>query len=228
MVQLEDIALHVGVTGQGPDVCILSGGPGCVQYLERDDISPPGYRAWYPEPRGVGRSAGGPHSMERAVADLEGIREAVGARSWIVVGHSWGCDLGVRYAVEHPDAVTAVVGIAGRGPQRDRTWSEAYEAGRATEPVVDIDWVPDVHACLSDSFTEWVHRRDLWRRLTDCQVPMHFIAAGDDIRPSWPLAQLADLVPHGTFSTAQGVPHDFWATHPGVWTRTVALACAAL
>lgn len=227
MVQLEDIALHVGVTGQGPDVLVLSGGPGCVQYLERDDISPPGHRAWYSEPRGVGRSAGGPHTMEQAIADLEGIREVVGVRSWIVVGHSWGCDLGVRYAVEHPDAVTAVVGIAGRGLQRDRTWSEAYEAGKAAEPGVDIDWVPEVHASLSDSFTEWTHRPDLWRRLADCQVPMHFIAAGDDIRPSWPLAQLAELVPHGKFSTTQGVPHDFWATHPEVWTQTVALACAA-
>jgi len=34
------------------------------------------------------------------------------------------------------DAVTAVVGIASRGPHRDRTWSEAYEAGKATEPAV--------------------------------------------------------------------------------------------
>lgn len=226
-VSVEGIALHVGVTGLGPDVVFLSGGPGCVQYLERDDISPPGHRAWYPEPRGVGRSAGGPHSMEQAIADIEGIREAVGVRSWTVVGHSWGCDLGVRYAVEHPESVTSLVGIAGRGPQRDRTWFEAYEDGKAREPVVDIDWVPEVHASLSDSFTEWTHRRDLWRRLAECQVPMHFIAAGDDVRPSWPLAQLAELVPQGKLSMKPGMPHNFWATHPEVWKHTVALACAA-
>jgi proline iminopeptidase len=226
MVQVDDVALHVGVTGDGPDLVVLTGGPGCVQYLERDEISPPEHRAWYPEPRGVGRSGGGPHTMERALADLEGIREAVGVRRWIVLGHSWGCDLAVRYAVEHPQAVTAVVGIAGRGPQRDRSWSEAYEAGTAGEPVVDIDWVPEVHASLSGSFTEWIHRPDLWRGLGECEVPMHFIAAGDDIRPSWPLAQLAALVPHGRFSTVPGVPHDFWSTDPEVWTRTVASACS--
>ncbi len=111
------------------------------------------------------------------------------------MGHSWGCDLAVRYAVEHPEAVAAVVGIAGKGPHRDRTWSEAYEAGKAAEPAVDIDWVPEVHAALGESFTDWIHRPDLWRRLADCQVPMHFIAAADDIRPSWPLTQLAALVP---------------------------------
>ena len=41
----------------------------------------------------------------------------------------------------------------------------------------------------------------LWRRLADSPVPMQFIAAGNDIRPSWPLAQLAALVPRGSFTT---------------------------
>jgi proline iminopeptidase len=226
IIQVDDAALHVGVIGTGPDLVVLSGGPGCVQYLERDEIAPSDYRAWYPEPRGVGRSSGGPHTMERAIADLEAIREAIGARTWIVVGHSWGCDLGVRYALEHPETVTAVIGIAGKGAQRDRTWSEAYHAGQATEPVLDIDWVPEVHAALINSFTEWIHRPDLWRSLADCPVPMHFVAAGNDIHPSWPLAQLAALVPRGRFSTVPAVPHDFWLTHPDLWTKTVTQAAA--
>jgi proline iminopeptidase len=225
-VPIADVGLHVGVTGDGPDVLVLSGGPGCVQYLESDEISPAGYRAWYPEPRGVGRSGGGPHTMERAIADLEGLREAVGVDRWIVVGHSWGSDLAVRYAVEHPGAVEGVVGIAGRGPQRDRTWSTAYEAGKAAQPVVDIPWVPEVHAALSESFTEWIHQPELWRVLADCEVPMHFVAAGDDVRPSWPLEQLAVLVPRGAFSVVPGVPHDFWSTDPEAWRQTVTSACA--
>lgn len=222
---MEGADLHVGVTGEGPDVLVLSGGPGCVHYLEREDLAPRSHRSWYPEPRGVGRSSGGPHTMERAVADLEAIREEVGVRRWTVVGHSWGCDLAVRYAVEHPDAVARVVGIAGRGSQRDRTWSEAYEAGQDTE-VVDIAWEPEVHAALSESFTEWIHGADLWRRLADCPVPMRFIAAGADIRPSWPLEQLARLVPDGSFATVPGVVHDFWDSDPDLWVATVTAACA--
>ena len=50
---------------------------------------------------------------------------------------------------------------------------------------------------------------------------MHFIAAGNDIRSSWPLAQLAALVPHGRYSTVPDVTHDFWATHPEVWISMV-------
>lgn len=227
-VEVDGVALHVGVTGDGPDVLVLSGGPGCVHYLEQDAIAPLGHRAWFPEPRGVARSGGGPHDMERAVADLEAVRSAVGVASWVVVGHSWGSDLAVRYAVEHPGSVVAVVGIAGRGPQRDRTWSEAYEAGKPGEPVVEIAWAPEVHAALGASFTAWIQGDSLWRDLADCDVPMAFVAAGDDVRPSWPLAQLARTVRRGTFTTLPDVPHDFWSTHPEVWARTVSERCAAV
>lgn len=220
--------LHVGLTGQGRDLVVLTGGPGCVQYLERDDLAPPDHRVWHPEPRGVGRSGGGPHTMERAIADLEAIREHAGVVEWVVLGHSWGSDLAVRYALEHPGSVTAVIGVAGRGPQRDRTWSEAYESAKAGEPPVEIEVDAGVHDALGRSFTEWIHQRDLWRRLGDCEVPMHLIAAGDDVRPAWPLEQLAALVPAARFSTVPCVPHDFWSTHPAVWARTIAEACAAL
>lgn len=55
MVEVDaDTCLHVGVTGDGQDVLVLTGGPGCVQYLENDEIAPRGFRAWYVEPRGVG------------------------------------------------------------------------------------------------------------------------------------------------------------------------------
>ena len=226
LVQADDgTALHVGVTGSGPDVVVLSGGPGCVQYLEDDEIAPVGFRAWYPEPRGVGRSQGGPHTMAQAVADLEAIRRAVGVRSWLVLGHSWGGDLAVRYALEHPDAVRAVVNIAGTGIQRDRTWSEQYYAGKDSEPKVPIDWVPAVHAALMASFMEWIHEPRVFREVADSRVPMHFVAAAEDIRPSWPLEQLAELAPLGSFARVPGVPHDFWATHPDTWVQVVTDAC---
>lgn len=227
-MDVDGCLLHVGVTGSGPDTLVLTGGPGCVQYLERDEIAVPGRRCWYPEPRGVGRSQGGPHDMARAVADLEAVRRAVGVASWMVVGHSWGSDLAVHYALEQPEAVTGVVGVAGRGAQRDRTWSEAYEAAKAREPDVPIEIANGVWTSLSASFTEWIHQPDLWRRLADSSVPMHFVAAGDDVRPSWPLQQLAALVPNGRFSVVPGVPHDFWSTDPDTWVETVARVCADL
>ncbi len=133
--------------------------------------------------------------MAQAIDDLETVRTAVGVAEWIVLGHSWGSDLAVRYALDHPQSVRGVAGIAGHGLHRDREWSAAYEAGKASEVAIDIDWVPEVHAALWGSFPDWIHQPGLWRALADSPVPMRFVAAGNDIRPSWPLQQLANLVP---------------------------------
>lgn len=222
------VRLHVAVHGSGPDVVVLSGGPGCAHYLAEEPLAPTGFTSWFPDPRGVSLSGGGPHDMAQAVDDLEAIREALDVPSWVVLGHSWGSDLAVRYALEHPTSVRGVVGIAGHGLHRDREWTAAYEAGRASEEAVEIDMVPEVHAALWGSFPAWIHQPDLWRALADSPVPMAFVAAGEDVRPSWPLEQLATVVPAGAFEVVPGVAHDFWATHPAVWRETCTSACRAL
>lgn len=220
--------LHVSMSGSGPDVVVLSGGPGCVHYLEQDRLVPGGTRAWFPEPRGVGRSGGGSHTMAQALDDLECIRVALGISAWVVLGHSWGSDLAVRYALDFPTSVSGVIGIAGHGLHKDRTWSQQYEELKGTDPGPEIAWDQPVWRSLSDSFLEWIHEPRLFRALADSPVPMSFIAAGNDIRPSWPLKQLAALVPGGTFESVPGVPHDFWSTHPDIWLEVVSAACASV
>lgn len=224
----DDEKLHVAACGSGPDVLVLSGGPGCVHYLADEKLAPAGFRSWFPDPRGVGRSSGGPHDMAQAVADLETIRRALDIDAWLAVGHSWGSELAVRYALEHPDHLRGVVGIAGHGLHRDREWSEAYETGKATEIPIPIDIVPEVHTALWTSFRDWIHHPALWRELADTAVPMDFIAAGRDIRPDWPLRQLAALVPGGTFHIVPDAVHDFWSTDPLLWRQVVARACGKL
>lgn len=175
-----------------------------------------------PDPRGVSRSGGGPHDMATAVADLEAIRRVTGVESWIVLGHSWGSDLAVRYASSIPTEfvgwlASRVMGcIAGHGLHRDREWSAAYEAGKTGEVAIPIDWVPEVRAALWGSFPDWIHQPRLWLDLANSPVPMTFIAAGCDIRPSWPLQQLAELVPGGVFEVVPSAVHDFWHTDPGL------------
>lgn len=222
----DGVRLHVGGSGSGVDVVMLSGGPGCVQYLEQERLVPGGVRAWFPEPRGVGRSGGGAHTMARAVEDLESIRVTLGIDDWVVLGHSWGCDLAVRYALDHPTSVSRVIGIAGHGLHKDRTWSQQYEELKGTEPELAIPWEPAVWRALQDSFLEWIHEPQLFRNLADSPVPMKIVAAGNDIRPSWPLQQLAALVPAGSFEVVPDVSHDFWSTHPDTWLAVVAAACA--
>ncbi|MDF0531525.1 alpha/beta hydrolase [Tsukamurella sp. 8F] len=207
---------------------MLSGGPGCVHYLANERLAPTGFRCWFPHPRGVRPSHGGSHDMTRAIADLEAVRQAAGIDEWIVLGHSWGSDLAVRYALDHPRRVRGVVGIAGHGLHNDRGWSAAYDAGRAKEQPVRIDWVPPVHASLSKDFKEWIHTPQLWRRVADCRVHMTFLAAADDIRPDWPLRQLAELLPNGAFEVVDGADHNFWATDPRLWHEVCTRACRRL
>jgi proline iminopeptidase len=56
---------------------------------------------------------------------------------------------------------------------------------------------------------------------------MEFVAAEQDIRPSWPLEQLAALLPDGCFVRVAEVSHDFWFTHPDVWVEVITQACLA-
>ena len=81
---------------------------------------------------------------------------------------------------------------------------------------------------LSESFLEWIHEPGLFRSLADSPVRMRFIAAGNDIRPDWPLRQLAELVPAGSFELIAGVDHSFWTTDPERWIKVVTEACTQL
>lgn len=162
----DGVPLHVSCTGEGAEVVVLSGGPGCVHYLADERIAPAGLRSWFPEPRGAGRSGGGPHDMARAVADLEDIRGSLGVARRVVLGHSWGSDLAARCALDHPERVTAVVGIAGHGMHKDRNWSEIYQAQKHTEEAIHIDWSHEAHAALNESFLEWIHEPGLYRSRT--------------------------------------------------------------
>ena len=119
MVRLRDgAALWTAVSGTGPPVVCLHGGPGLWDYLAPlaallDDA----FTVVRFDQRGCGRSTadGGPFTIGQAVDDLDQVRTALGFGQWAVAGHSWGAELAVRYAARHPDRTTAVAYIAGVG-----------------------------------------------------------------------------------------------------------------
>jgi proline iminopeptidase len=217
--------LAVTIRGEGPAVVVLSGGPGCVHYLDEDGLCPPGLRTICPVPRGVGPSTGGPHDMATAVADLEAVRLALDLENWVAVGHSWGSDLALRYAIDRPEAVRGVVGVAGHGIHRDRDWSQAYEEGLALRPEAPIAYDADVHAALGASFRDWIHSPSVFADLARLRVPTLLLAAELDVRPDWPLRQLAELIPSAIFDVIDGVPHDLFVTHPPAWVAAVEHGC---
>jgi proline iminopeptidase len=131
LVRLSDgTELWTAVSGTGPPVVLLHGGPGLWDYFAPltallDDT----FTLIRFEQRGCGRSAGrgGPFTIAQAVDDMEQVRAALGFGRWGVAGHSWGAELAVRYAAGHLDRTAAVAYVAGVGA------GNGYREGFAAE-----------------------------------------------------------------------------------------------
>ncbi|GAA2017883.1 alpha/beta hydrolase [Pseudokineococcus marinus] len=68
------------------------------------------YRVLVYDARGSGVSEGkGPFTHEQWAADVEGLREWVGAERVVLAGGSYGGFMAMEYAVRHPDRVLALV-----------------------------------------------------------------------------------------------------------------------
>jgi proline iminopeptidase len=125
-----------GGSGSVP-VVLCHGGAGLWDYLEPvAAMLSPIARVYRWEQRGCGRSERtGPYSLGRYVADIEFLRRHFGHERWLVVGHSWGAGLALRYALAHPDRTLGVLYVSGTG--FGQAWRAAYheEADRRLAPA---------------------------------------------------------------------------------------------
>ncbi|GAA0433344.1 alpha/beta fold hydrolase [Acrocarpospora corrugata] len=77
--------------------------------------------------RGCGRSVReGPYTWERTLADLESVRRHFGLERMVLLGHSWGAQLALRYTLDHPERVSGLVYVSGTGIDPAATWREPY------------------------------------------------------------------------------------------------------
>ena len=205
-------------TGASVPVLLSNGGPGCCDYLE--PVAPlfGNARVTRWEPRGCGRASGGPpFTIADCFADMEAIRAHLGVESWIVAGHSWGADLSLLYALEYPTRVRGLVCISGGRLNNDRDWHATYSAGRDAGLEADLDYAfpPNmaVNADLNRETKRVLKRAGLFRDLSRLACPALFIYGERDIRPSWPVEQVAALMPAARFELVAGAGHNLWLTH---------------
>ena len=118
---------YVRIPGAEPrrstPVVVLHGGPGVpdmagdVAYFGR--LSALHYDVYVYDQLGSGRSTRLPdptgYGVGRDVADLEGVRQAIGARQMVLVGHSYGGLLATHYLAAHPGNVERLV-LSSPGP----------------------------------------------------------------------------------------------------------------
>jgi len=98
----------------GRPAVFLHGGPGggCTPDHRRL-FDPARYKVLLFDQRGCGRST--PYaSLEdnttwHLVADIERLRQMIGAEQWLVFGGSWGSTLALAYAQTHPERVSALI-----------------------------------------------------------------------------------------------------------------------
>lgn len=112
---------------------LCHGGPGLYDYLEPvaamvDDLA----TVHRYDQRGCGRSQDAPPGdIATFVADLEALRVHWGYDAWTVLGHSWGADLALMYAIRHPERATGLIYISGTGV--DPGWHAEYRRNRAAK-----------------------------------------------------------------------------------------------
>jgi proline iminopeptidase len=90
------------------------------------------------------------YAMDRYVEDLDAVREAVGADTIHLLGHSWGGLIAQRYAIAHPDRVRSIV-LMGSGAPSMEAMRAANE--NKVQRIVELQQqgiIPEQITSLSD------------------------------------------------------------------------------
>jgi proline iminopeptidase len=151
---------------------VLHGGPGsgCTPSVRRF-FDPQKYRIALFDQRNCGRSL--PHASDPGVslaanttphllADIEALRAHLGVERWLVFGSSWGSALGLAYAEQHPERLSALVishaSVSrwadiqwlyhGVGRYFPEAWDRFWTGARVRTPEADL--VAAYHRLLSD------------------------------------------------------------------------------
>lgn len=102
-----------GTKGAKPAVFLHGGPGGATGPSHRRLFDPALYDVILFDQRGCGKST--PHASIEAnttwhlVADIERLRQMIGAEQWLVFGGSWGSTLALAYAETHPERVSELV-----------------------------------------------------------------------------------------------------------------------
>jgi len=123
----DGIRLHYEISGKGPTIVVLHGGPGLSSaYLAPNlDVLVGHYRLISYDQRGAGRSTvvtePAKLSRDHHVEDIEAVRRQFALDKVVLLGHSWGAAPAAFYARAHPDRVAAVI-LVDPIPARSEQW----------------------------------------------------------------------------------------------------------
>jgi 3-oxoadipate enol-lactonase len=117
-VRTPELEIHYQEAGAGPNALVLVHGnyASWRWWKQVFDRLPPGFRAYAPDLRGCGDTAGGAsgdaYGIPRLADDLLEFAKAVDLRSFHLVGHSLGGAVALQFALAHPDRVLSLTLVA--------------------------------------------------------------------------------------------------------------------
>jgi proline iminopeptidase len=112
-IPIRGVSLFVQVIGQGYPLLLMHGGPG----LDHTSLLPlkplaDQFTLIFYDHRCNGRSDGAPVSsmtFENLTADAEALRQTLGFDKWAVLGHSFGGNVALEYALRYPSSLSHLV-----------------------------------------------------------------------------------------------------------------------
>jgi pimeloyl-ACP methyl ester carboxylesterase len=114
-INVNGVNLHYISVATGPDVVMLHGFLGnlAVWHLQMVPDLRKSFRVTTPDTRGHGYSEVTPtgYTCQQLADDLLGLLDKLGIERTILVGHSYGADICMYFALKHPDRVSKLVAM---------------------------------------------------------------------------------------------------------------------
>lgn len=110
---IRDVSLFVKVIGKGYPLVLMHGGPG-LDYTTLLPLQPLAdqFTLIFYDHRCNGRSEGAEvssMSLENLTADADALRQALGFDQWAVLGHSFGGNVALEYALRYPQSLSHLI-----------------------------------------------------------------------------------------------------------------------
>jgi proline iminopeptidase len=137
-----DLAVEVFGEEGAPVLIAHHGAPGLGSRAEPRATFKPfadAFRVVVFDARGSGESEGNPpFTHEQWVADVEGLREWIGAERFVMAGGSYGGFISMEYAIRHPERVRALV-LRDTSPDHDNEEAARRNALSSARVTVDLE-----------------------------------------------------------------------------------------
>ncbi|WP_460625883.1 alpha/beta fold hydrolase [Intrasporangium mesophilum] len=176
-VTLRDVSLFVDLMGTGEPLVLMHGGPsadlwtlGAFRRLANE------YTLVFYDHRCNGRSTGAPvssMSWDNLTADADTLRKHLGFETWAVLGHSFGGNVALEYALRYPDHVSRLL-LVDTGA--DSRWAREV----APEVLARRGYPPDKVELVRRWFRGDFSRREYYRifwRIGDAYSAGHGLSA---------------------------------------------------